>query len=152
MFFATTHSLWSVWCGVPIFVARGREENRLFKKSWRAPRIFRASRRANAISKKFVFILSPFLFTVQNAMHCFSFSQRASAKIFAHPRWLFKKFVLHHHSPFIRCCFFWGEQRLARGRLGKARQPLWNTSNAFYHKSFPLLLPLESPRRATYSR
>ena len=50
------------------------------------------SLRANAISKKFVFILYPSLFSVQKTMHCFSFSQRASAKIFAHPRWLFYKF------------------------------------------------------------
>ena len=38
----------------------------LSPKGWRAPRIFRASLRANAMSKKFVFILFPFLLVVQN--------------------------------------------------------------------------------------
>ncbi len=33
MFFATTHTLWSVLCGVPIVAARRCEGNRLFKKA-----------------------------------------------------------------------------------------------------------------------
>ncbi len=33
------HTLWFVWCGVPIFAARRREGNRLFKKAG-APREF----------------------------------------------------------------------------------------------------------------
>ncbi len=50
----------------------------------------RASLRGNAISKKFVFILSPFLLVVQNAMHDFSFTKRGSAQKYARPRWLFE--------------------------------------------------------------
>ncbi len=42
--------------------------------------------------------------------------------------------------------------RASAGSFISFRQPLWNTSNAFYHKSFPLFLPLESPRRAIYPR
>ena len=78
MFFA--HTLWSVWRGVPIFATRRCEGNRLFKKSWRVPRIFRASLRADAISKKSVFILFPFLFIVQNTMHYFSLSKEPARK------------------------------------------------------------------------
>ena len=52
----------------------------------------RASLRTNSISKKFVFIPYPFLFTVQNTMHCFSFTKRASAYKYARQRWLFYKF------------------------------------------------------------
>ena len=47
---------------------------------------------------------------LENVMHGFSFSKRASAPKYACPRWLFYKFVFHHlfPSPFIHYCFFEG--------------------------------------------
>jgi len=59
----------------------------------------------------------------------------------------------------LRCIAFHSRKEPARkntrtraGSLKSFRQPLWNASNAFYHKSFPLLLPPESPRRVNFSR
>ena len=66
-------------------------------------------------------LLSCLLFKI--AMHCFSFSKRASAQKYARPRWLFYKFALHHYSPFIHYCFL-GEQSLAC-RCGKIRASLY---------------------------
>ena len=81
----------------------------------------RASLRANAISKNlFSFCLfSCLLFKI--AMHCFRV-QRASAQKYARPRWLFKKFALYHHSPFIHYCFFGGGKvwRVGAGKSAPA--------------------------------
>ena len=89
--------------------------------------------------------MSPFLLLVQNTMHCFSFSKRACAQKYARPRWLFKKFALHHHfhSPFIHYCFFGGEKAGAQVRENP-RHPLWNA----VLKS----PPPEPPRRAYFPR
>ena len=84
----------------------------------------RASLSADTI-EKIVFILSPFLLLVQNTMHCFLFSKRASAQKYARPRWLFYKFVFHHlfPSPFIHYYFF-GWAKAGTWARRKPRQPL----------------------------
>ncbi len=84
----------------------------------------RASLRAGAI-KKIVFILSPFFLVVQN---CDAF------------------LFIHQKSQREKC------SRACAGSFISFRLPLWNASNAFYHKSFPLSLPPEPPHRATYPR
>ena len=78
------------------------------QKGWREKFAPRASLRADTISKKFVFILSPFSSTVQNCDAWLFIHQKSQRAKYARPRWLFKKFAFHHHShsPFIRCCFF----------------------------------------------
>ena len=127
----------------PHIVARGRKGNRLFKKAG-APREFFAPALEPMLYQKNLFsfcLLSCWL--LENVMHGFSFTKRASAQKYARPRWLFYKFALHHHSPFIHYCFFWGT-KVWRVGAGKSAPP--------FMECCIKIAPLQSRRAARISR